>query len=235
VSIHPLSAEENFSVGEALLSAITPDLDLVILCSPNNPTGQQVPRPLLEQVLARCTQMGSLLMVDECFLELSDDGRGLADLLQHPNLFLLRAFTKSYAIPGLRLGYGLCSNETLIQTMEEVGACWNVSGPAQAAGIACCSCADWPKRGREIIEEERPGLVQALTALGCRVIPSQANYLLFQLPGRTDLQEQLLQRGILIRACGNYRGLGEDWYRVAIRTQAENQTLIATLRRILQW
>ena len=98
----------------------------------------------------------------------------MAPLLEgHPQLILLRAFTKSYAVPALRLGYCLAA-PALVAELETWGPCWNVSGPAQAAGIACCGLPDWPARGRALLEQARPALADGLTALGCRVVPGAA-------------------------------------------------------------
>lgn len=231
---HFLREEESFDVTEAILDCVHPPVDLVMLCTPNNPTGRLIPEALLLQILARCEDIGAVLAVDECFLPLSQGGPGLAPYLaDHPKLFLLRAFTKAYAIPGLRLGYGLCGDLDLVRRLEACGPCWNVSGPAQAAGLACLQRRDWPEQGRKQIEALRPSLRQGLEALGCRVIPGQANYLLFRLPGVEDLQDRLLRRGLLIRSCANYRGLGSDWYRVAVGQAGENARLLSALRQAI--
>lgn len=230
---HRLREEERFDVTGAILAQIQPPVDLVMLCTPNNPTGRLIPEDLLLQILARCEEVGAVLAVDECFLPLAQAGPGLAPYLAgHPKLFLLRAFTKAYAVPGLRLGYGLCGDLDLVRRLEAWGPCWNVSGPAQAAGLACCKQKDWPERGRARIEVLRPPLRRGLEALGCRVVPGQANYLLFRLPGVTDLKDRLLRRGILIRSCANYRGLGPDWYRAAVTE--ETPRLLAAMHEVLE-
>ena len=218
---HVLRQEERFDVTESILANIQPPVELVILCSPNNPTGRLVSEDLLLRVLDRCREIGAVLMVDECFLPLAREGRGMAPYLaDYPELFLLRAFTKTYAIPGLRLGYGLGAPE-LVERLMAWGPCWNVSGPAQAAGLACCELPEWPAKGRKLLDAQRPLLTEGLTRLGCQVIPGAANYLLFRLTGVADLKERLLRRGVLVRSCANYRGLEPDWYRVAVG-QAEN-------------
>ncbi len=231
---HFLREEESFDVTGAILDRIHPPVDLVMLCTPNNPTGRLIPEALLLQILARCEAAGAVLAVDQCFLPLAQGGPGLTPYLtDHPKLFLLRAFTKTYAVPGLRLGYGLCGDLDLVRRLEASGPCWNVSGPAQAAGLACCERRDWPERGRRQLEALRPALGQGLEALGCRVVPGQANYLLFRLPGVEDLRDRLLSRGILIRSCADYRGLGPDWYRVAVGRKEENATLLSAFQETL--
>lgn len=226
---HTLREEDNFDVTEAILDDIAPPVELVMVCSPNNPTGRLIDESLLLRMLARCREIGAVLAVDECFLPLAREGRGLAPYLNDsPNLFLLRAFTKTYAIPALRMGYGLGAPD-LIERLTDWGACWNVSGVAQAAGLACCALPGWPNAGRELLARERPLLQAGLEGLGCRVIPGSANYLLFRARGVTDLKERLLRRGVLVRSCANYRGLGADWYRAAVRQRADNERFLCLL------
>ena len=218
---HVLRQENEFDVTQDILADIQKPVELVVLCSPNNPTGRLISEELLLQILKRCREIGAALMVDECFLPLAREGRGMAPhLAQYPELFLLRAFTKTYAVPGLRLGYGLGAPE-LVERLMTWGPCWNVSGIAQAAGMACCALPRWPELGRKLLEQNRPLLEEGLTKLGCQVVSGQANYLLFRLPGVSDLKERLLQRGVLVRSCANYRGLGPDWYRVAVRKKED--------------
>lgn len=133
-----LKEEDGFALNGEFLEAITPDMDLVFLCQPNNPTGRTVPRPLLAAAVERCRAGGGLLVLDECFCGFLDDpdAFSLKDLLGgHGNLLILKAFTKLYAMAGLRLGYCLCSDAALLDAMGSAGQPWGVSGPAQAAGV----------------------------------------------------------------------------------------------------
>ena len=234
VTCHLLRRERNFDVDEGLLEAVGPDVELVFLCTPNNPTGRLIDQGLLLRIAEKCRGLGAVLAVDECFLPLSCGGPGLAPwLANHPHLVLLRAFTKSYAMAGLRLGYCLTANQSLREALGKFAQPWSVSTPAQAAGVAALTCCPhWPAEGRRLVENSRPGLAAGLTAAGCAVIPGQANYLLFRLPGVADLKEKLLERGVLIRSCANYYGLGPDWYRVCVRGEEENRRLLAALSEV---
>ncbi len=164
---------------------------------PNNPTGRLVDGALLRAAAEQCRAVGAVLAVDECFLPLSDGaGPGLAPCLaEHPNLLLLRAFTKSYAMAGLRLGYALSANGGLLERMAAAGPPWSVSTPAQAAGLAALEqCSDWPEKARALLASERPALSDGLAALGLEVVPGQANYLLFRAAGAADLNDRILTR-----------------------------------------
>lgn len=231
----PLRAQDGFALGEDFPDAISPETDLVFLCQPNNPTGRTIPRALLERTLERCREAGALLVVDECFLDFLDEPeaftvKGL--LGQSPNLLILKAFTKLYAMAGLRLGYCLCSGAALLGRMREAGQPWAVSGPAQAAGMAALGETEYVQAVRALIRAERPRLAEALSRLGLRVIPGEANYLLFYSPA--PLEEPLRERGILIRDCSNYHGLDRGWYRTAVRDGADNGRLLAALKDSLK-
>lgn len=231
----PLREEEDFGLNENFLEAVGPETDLVFLCQPNNPTGRAVPRPLLTAVLERCRSVGALLVVDECFCGFLDQPEAFTMntcLGGYPNLLILKAFTKLYAMAGLRLGYCLCSDQTLLEDMRAAGQPWAVSGPAQAAGIAALGEAGYLEAVRGLVQTERPRLADELSRLGFRVIPGEANYLLFYSP--VPLIRPLRERGILLRDCGNYHGLCDGWYRVAVRTGEENDRLTAALEEILK-
>ena len=183
--------------------------------------------------LSRCTDFRLTeirMFVDECFLDLADPGRSasLKPLLaEQPGLFLLKAFTKSYGMAGLRLGYCLSADGALLRAMGRTVQPWNVSLPAQAAGVAALGESAFLARTRRVIRAERAFLRAGLEQLGLYVCPSQANYLLFYSP--LPLKDALLERGILVRDCSNYRGLDAGWYRIAVRRHEENQTLLSAL------
>ena len=236
VDRYPLSEANGFVLTEAFLPFLDKGpWDAVFLCNPNNPTGQAVPPALLEEILALCHRKGIRLFVDECFLDLTDGGRDLSlkgRLADHPELFLLKAFTKSYGMAGLRLGYCLSGDSGLLRAMGRTVQPWNVSLPAQAAGVAALGETAFLERTRAVIHEERAWLRQQLEALGLWVCPSQANYLLVR--GREGLWEKLLARGILARSCANYHGLGPRWLRLAVKRHEENRALIAALGDIIK-
>lgn len=211
------------------------DYDVIFLCTPNNPTGQLLDRRFLVQLLGVCRRRGVRVFLDECFLELSDGGReaGMAAFLEeNPGLFLLRAFTKTYAMAGLRLGYCLTADRGLLERMAAMTQPWNVSLPAQEAGLAALGEDAYLERARCLIRTERAFLEAGLERLGLWTCPSSANYLLFF--SERPLWEPLLDRGILIRDCGNYQGLGPGWYRVAVKRHEENQSLLSALTELLK-
>ena len=230
----PMLREEEFVLSERILDQIHEDTELLMLCSPNNPTGRCISSELLQKILSRCRKTKTWLFLDECFLELADEtaAYSLVDLLEDGDrVFLLRAFTKTYGMAGLRLGYAICKNEELIEKICASCQPWNVSTPAQLAGIEALRCKSWAKDARAIIREERPYLKRSLSQFGFETVSSDANFLLFSAP--CMLADLLLEKGILIRRCKNFRGLGEGDFRVAVRTHVEHEALIEAIREVL--
>lgn len=230
-----LREEDEFRVTEGILDEITPEIDVLFLCEPNNPTGITTDTALLERICDRCQQTNTWLILDECFLDFVDEPERhtqkhrLADM---PRLLILRTFTKLYAMAGLRLGYCLSANEALLEAMRAAGAPWAVSGIAQAAGLAALEEKEYVERVCALTSSERQHMKERLSDLGLTVIPGEANYLLFH--GPEGLVDALRQRGVLLRGCGNFAGLNKYWYRTAIRTAEENDQLIAVLREVLK-
>lgn len=230
-----LRREEGFRLTPRMVELLQEgEYDIAFICNPNNPTGQLVPRELLLEVLAACEETGCLLAVDECFLDFVEPQKAVSlvsQLHKSQSLFLLQAFTKMYAMAGLRLGYGMCSNVGLLRKIGECGQPWSVSIPAQAAGIAALELTQIPRRTREFLAQERPRLVEGLRRMGFWVADPCANYIFFQAPGWETLRQELEEEGILIRSCANYPGLGGDYYRIAVRSREENTEFLRVLNR----
>ena len=235
VEYYPLKQEADFVLTEDFLPVLEKfDGQMLMLCNPNNPTGQVIPPALLEKIALLCREKQIFLFVDECFLDLTQGGGGLSlkgMLGEFPDLLLLRAFTKSYGMAGLRLGYCLCGNPQVLHRMGLCTQAWNVSTPAQLAGVAALQEGEFLRRANEMIQKERPRMARALESLGLRVIPSQVNFLLFR--GPRALGEGLLARGIQIRDCSNYPGLEPGWYRTAVKLPQQNQLLLDAIKEVV--
>ena len=216
-----------------------PGYDLVFFCNPNNPTGISAAGEDMRRLAQTCGAAGAFLAVDECFLEFLEDGedRSLIPILQGcPDALIFRAFTKMYAMAGLRLGYCLSRNTALLEKMARQRQPWSVSGPAQAAGTAALKEEAYRQESRRLICREREFLEDGLRRLGFRVYASEANYLFFKDEGKRPgrwLYEALLSEGILIRSCSNYPGLDGSFYRICVRGREENERLIREIERVL--
>ncbi|MEG1560599.1 MAG: threonine-phosphate decarboxylase [Clostridia bacterium] len=232
IKYHRLHEKNDFALTEKITEDIAENIDMVFLCNPNNPTGKMVEPELIERILARCMAVGSILVIDECFLSFTDYGISSKALLNdYKNLVILDAFTKRYAMAGLRLGYIITKNRLLRDQVREFGQCWSVSAVAQEAGIAALNCIDYQERARCLIKKERRYLSESLAGLGFRVFLSSANYILFRC--QHPLVEPLLKKRILIRSCANYEGLDESFYRVCVKKHEENEELIKALTEVM--
>lgn len=228
-----LSEERDFAAGEDLVDRITEDLDTVLFCSPNNPTGRCIPATVLEKAAEKCSKLNIRFFIDECFLDFTEDEKSTSMkrfLADNPMLFILKAFTKRYAMAGLRLGYAICPDAAFRERVRSCIQPWNVSIPAQEAGIAALDERLYLEESLRVIERGRVFLTEELRKRGYRVFPSETDYLLFR--GPDDLWSKLLQQGILIRDCSNYRGLTNGYYRIAVRREEENQKLLDAIDRI---
>lgn len=231
---YPLRAEHQFVLDGGFLSFLREEApEAVFLCNPNNPTGQVVEPHLLREILRWTGRHRVRLFLDECFLDLADRGESLSPLLRdNPHLFLLKAFTKSYGLAGVRLGYGMSSDRELLGRMSETVQPWNVSLLAQAAGTAALREQAFLQTTRQTIRAERQWLYDQLEGMGLTVYPSHANYLLFY--GPAHLHVGLRERGIAIRSCDNFPGLGPGWYRIAVRLRRENECLVRAMGQVLE-
>lgn len=204
--------------------------DMMILCNPNNPTGELIS---LETV-TRLAERGVPLLLDECFLDFTDtpgENDFTGRLTDYPNVLVLKAFTKLYAMAGFRLGYVLCSDRSLLERISEAGPSWAVSSIAQAAGMAALREDEYVRQVRDLVRTQRPWLVKEFQSLGLEVAPGRANFLLV----RADypVSESLREKGILVRSCEDFEGLDDRWFRVAVRTPEDNAALIRSLREVL--
>ncbi len=255
--VFSMREEEDFRLNvKQFADMVTKETDLVFLCNPNNPNGLLVSRQDVLHLADVCRRMDAYLVVDECFcglLERPDEYSVISSLEGRTELVVLRAFTKTYAMAGLRLGYVACENRGLLERMGRYCQPWNISIPAQQAGVAALAETGYLAKAREMIAAERGRLVQELRCLGLKVYPSSANYLLFRYPkegGSRDsdhrdltnrelltpeatLWERCVAGGVLIRDCSNYRGLCQGYYRVCIRNPRENDELLRVLEAAL--
>lgn len=235
----PLRAEDDFTLPENIcqeIARVKPNL--LILTNPNNPNGKRISANRLREIADACRAAGTVLLMDECFLALSGgDEDSLIHCIRSEALpaVVLRAFTKTFAIPGVRLGYAVCSAPMAERIQRELPE-WNLSVFAQYAGRAALEAAAGGTSGYltasvEMVAREREYLMAELESLGLRVFPSDANYILFQFRDR-ELHQKLLDKGILIRDCRDYHGLTAGFYRTAVRTHRENTALLRCLRNI---
>ncbi|MCD7833742.1 MAG: aminotransferase class I/II-fold pyridoxal phosphate-dependent enzyme [Lachnospiraceae bacterium] len=211
---------------------------MMILGSPNNPTGRVIETPILRALIELCVKNRVLLVLDESFFDfLSEADRtktfsGAGIVPEVPDVFVIRSFTKIYALPGIRFGYGLCSDQQLLDGMRRLLQPWNVSLVAQEAAAAATHERPFARESARQVAVSREQMAAALREAGYEVFPSNTNFLLLR--GPENLAEDCLRRGFLIRDCSNFPGLertgdGLAYFRVCVRSQAENKALLEAM------
>ena len=215
-----------WDIAEAALISNVRRRGLVFLCNPNNPTGVFLAQSEVE-ALAQATQRGGgLLVVDEAYLGFVEQPWDTLSLLERDNVVLLRSMTKDYALTGLRLGYLLASAEVTAR-LSAFQPDWSVNALAQAAGLVALADAGYLPRARQAVAQAREYLTGQLTALGFRVYPSAANFLLVDVGGGGAWRDKLMRRGMFVRDCASF-GL-PDCIRVGIRPLADCQRLVQAM------
>lgn len=246
VQYYEMREQNGFRPDESIYEVLDGQGDLLFLANPNNPVGNLMDRDFLKKLLEYCRQKGIYVVLDECFMGLCPKGEGHSFLRQvesYPNLFVVRAFTKTYGIPGVRLGYLVCGDLELAKWVGRQLPEWNVSLVAQTAGLAALKeiaeadeagqkDKNYPVQSGEQIAVWRRELEAALRQFGFTVYEGEANYVFFK--AAIPLYEKLLEKGILIRDCANYRGLGKGFYRVSVRTGEENEKLVRAIAEIVR-
>lgn len=222
----------------AKLTDIYEEAELIFVANPCNPTGRYEDRDTLETILEYSLENNIPIVVDECFMELSHspgEHSLISELSRYKNLMILNAFTKTYSIPGVRLGYLLSSNADLADKIQKTLPEWNISVPACTMGEAALLQEGYIEKSRDYIAAEKNYLFGELRALGMEVFPSDCNFFTFTPktePHPGDLYKRLLDRGILIRDCSDFLGHKEGRYRLSPRNHRDNMRLIEILKEL---
>lgn len=237
VAYYLLKEENNFQIGDEFLKTIEKDIDLIILCNPNNPTSQLIDRKRMYKILQYCEERNIHLMLDEAFMDFVDEfdkETMLPYIKDYKHLYIIKALTKFFALPGLRIGYGLTSNTTLLEEVKGGKEPWTVNSYAALAGEIVLQDNAYIEQSRIWIRSEREDFYRGLKAIHkIKVYPPKANYILFQVlePSR-NIKERLLQKRFLIRSCDNYPNLNDRFYRVAIKSKGLNHQFIKALNEV---
>ena len=232
-----LKEENNFIIEKDIINTIFKYIpDIVFICTPNNPTGNLTDIGLIKEIAAACTAINSILLIDECFLDfVPDPDKYSSKLLSNKNAVILKAFTKMFAMPGLRLGYAVCGDTELIGRLRSYGPDWAVSNVAQEAGIAALkNGGKYMEDTREYVKKAREYITEGLNNTGMTVYPSYANFVFFNCPYDIDLYSELRKKMIVIRDCANFKGLDRGYYRAAVLTNEKNKMLLEAVKGVIE-
>lgn len=219
---------------------------ILFICNPNNPTGKLRTREEIKALAERCTRHKTLLFVDEAFIELSDPVQSVADLAASNNyVFVMRSLTKDFAIPGIRMGFGIASLE-VAEILDTARLSWNLGTVANSVATSLLNIEGgienpYLKKARTMIREEGKIFKAKLDRIrGFQAGEVNVNFILVNISkfmlDSTELTARLAASGVLIRDCSSLHGLGKDYIRLAVRTAEENDRLIAAIGDVItQW
>lgn len=230
ISAYFLSEKSGFALDEKILEMLDESVQMLILSTPNNPTGRTIDGELLRRICEKCEANDIVFLCDECFIDFTENAAH-AEQFMNPNVVVLKAFTKIYAMAGLRLGYALFGDAELAEKVRRNGQFWSVSAPAQTAGEAALDEKYYLEKTLELEKAEQEFLTENLRNFGFKVYPSEANFILFYT--KLPLDEMLLSEKILIRNCANFDGLEQGYFRIAVRSHEENSALVSAIERCL--
>ena len=239
------SDDFNLNIGN-LKNELEKKYDLLIICNPNNPTGKFLKLAQTEEILKECNKYDTKLFIDEAFIEFLADGMKESIINTEENkknLFVTRAFTKFFAIPGLRLGYGMYFDKELEQKISEKKEPWSVNNIAEMAGLTVLDDTEYIGKTLKWITEEKIYMYEKLNEIsGIKVYETEVNFI----TGKIDeklfseglnvkvLREKMLEQGILIRDASNFNFLDERFFRLAIKDRASNERVIEAMKEIFQ-
>ena len=207
----------------------------VFLCNPNNPTGVLIKRKNMLKILESAHDKSVMVFLDECFIELVPTGNEsiISYLKEFDNLFILRSLTKSFGLAGLRIGYGL-GNKKIIKILQKIKIPWNVSWIAQKSSIKALSDKLHLSKTLNLIRNESKFLSDSISKItGFTCYDSDTNFILIKSKIKSNqIQDKLLKKNILIRDCSTFRGLDNNFIRIAVRTHKENLKLVEALRAL---
>jgi histidinol-phosphate aminotransferase len=218
----------------AMAEAITSRTKLIYVCNPNNPTGRIVSADDVDAFIQRVPE-NVLIILDEAYFEMVDSANypdSLAYIREgRKNIFVLRTFSKVYGLAGIRIGYGF-SHPDVISTLLRIKPPFNVNVLAQAAGIAALEDHDFVAKSVDGNREGRRFLMREFDRLDLTYAESHTNFVLVRMgPNASDVQQRLLETGIIVRPCGAYEL--PEYLRVSIGTADQNERFIRTLRDVL--
>ena len=207
----------------------------VFICNPNNPTGKLLSKRQLLLIIKTAKKLSSIVFVDECFIELVPESNEsvISYVKKYDNLFVLRSLTKSFGLPGIRIGYAAASKQ-MIEILQKIKIPWSVNFLAQNAANIALKNESHLTKSKLVIKKESIYLKNEIAKLdGFKCHDSSTNFILIKTKyNSTKLQQKLLKHKILIRDCKNFRGLNNHYIRIAIKSHKDNLKLVRALEII---
>lgn len=237
VKSHVLKAGAGFRLHAEGIKKAIEGSSVVYIANPSNPAGVLTPVETILDIIHHAKKNGALAVIDEAFADFTGESV-IPEAIKAPNAIVLRSMTKFYSMAGLRLGYAI-GHKDIIRRLSELIPAWSVNTLATVAGVAALNDAAFRKKTFQWFLAERHFLFRKLSAIdGIEAFEPSANYIMARLGSGLDsrkLREALLEReGILIRELSAFRGLGPEYFRVAVLGREANRKLLSALRRYLK-
>lgn len=236
-----LKEEQDFKLDISdLTDALKSDIDLLIICNPNNPTSSAVSTPDIRELLAVCRSLGIFVMIDETYIEFAPKGAALSAVPLVPefdNFMVIRGVSKFFAAPGLRFGYGLTSNQAFLQTLLTHQNPWSLNSVGAYAGERMLKDTDYIKKTWTLIDSERTRMCKELSELDTvKIYPAYANFVLVRIlkEGLTsfDVFEKAIHQNLMIRDCSSFESLNGEYVRFCIMNPEDNDRLLDVFRSL---
>ncbi|MDO4312552.1 MAG: histidinol-phosphate transaminase [Eubacteriales bacterium] len=242
ISNYYLPETRNFQLDiDDLKTALQNDVDFLILCNPNNPTSSALKQEDLQKVLVECKQRNIFVMIDETYVEFAprvEEITAIPFVSAFDNLMIIRGVSKFYAAPGLRLGYGVTSNQQFLSTLKKYQNPWSLNSIGAYAGELMLQDTDYIQKTRNLILSERDRCLHILQSFRyAKVYPAYGNFILIRIlkEGLTsfDVFEHAIRQGMMIRDCSSFEGLPGEYIRFCIMNPKDNTRLLECLAELL--
>ncbi|MGO1468682.1 MAG: pyridoxal phosphate-dependent aminotransferase [Tissierella sp.] len=235
--VRSLFYEDDFTIDLKKIENEIKNGDLLILGNPNNPTGLRIEEDTLIEIYNIIREKDAFLLLDEAFFEFSPTDYDSIELFknyQYKNIGIIRAATKFFSLPGIRLGYG-CTNPDKVERLRKVELPWSVNALANTAGLFIFRNKEFIIKSKEYIETERNFLLEGLDKIeGIKAFKTHTNYILIKLLNYSEEEffKIFLKNGILIRKCSSFEGLNGDYIRIAIKDRANNERILDVFEKL---
>lgn len=219
-----------------LAEALNGGYDILYICNPGNPTGALIPKKPVLEIADMASEYGTLCVVDEAFIDFVEEESVKKEAVARPNMIVLRSMTKFFGIPGMRVGFAI-GTENNIKKMMVYKEPWSVNALGSIAAVESLNDAEYIEESRKYIAQERDYLFSALARIPwLRPFHPAANYILVRIEreglNADVLSDILIKKGVLIRSCSSFEGLGESFFRIAVRSRVENEKLVNALKLV---
>lgn len=233
-----LEKDKFFIQEKRLFDELKRGYSALYICNPVNPTGVLIPAEKMKGIISYAYKKGTDVIIDETFMDFTEEHSVKAQIKNFDNLFILRSMTKFFALPGLRAGY-LISHTKNIEKIRGRQEPWSINAIAQCASVESLRDSAYIQKSIRYVSEAREAFVDDLKKLPfLTVFNGCTNFLLLKLNDSapvnvSQLYDKLLEKGIVIRTCDDFQGLNNSFFRIAVKKRNENRKLVSELKKIL--